>query len=169
MRVERTAPGATAAAPHRGAATPGFESALVEAQAPVADGGPAGVEPGTGTGLAAGMDADPALGGLLLAQAASGLASIGTTSHTLGGLDEDEVLDRQARRHGKAMLEALAGLQMAVLGGDAGSGRARLVELSKAPPEAADPVLRLILREINIRAAVELARPEGIGGTSRAA
>jgi hypothetical protein len=70
------------------------------------------------------------------------------------------VADRQARRHARAMLQALAALQLAVLGGTAAEARARLAELAAQPAEATDPLLRLILREIGARAAVELARGE---------
>jgi hypothetical protein len=58
------------------------------------------------------------------------------------------------------MLQALAALQLAVLGGTAAEARARLAELAAQPAEATDPLLRLILREIGARAAVELARGE---------
>jgi hypothetical protein len=73
-----------------------------------------------------------------------------------------EAADSRARRHGKAMLQALAALQLAVLGGSEGAARAKLAELAGQAPQADDPVLRLIMREIGVRAAVELAR----GGTS---
>jgi hypothetical protein len=68
--------------------------------------------------------------------------------------------DRQARRHARAMLQALAALQRAVLGGAPGEARAQLAALADQPAQADDPVLRLILREIGARAAVELARGE---------
>ena len=71
--------------------------------------------------------------------------------------------DREARRHGRALLQALAGLQRAALQGDGDQARAALATLAETArdePEADDPVLRLILREIAVRAAVELARAE---------
>jgi hypothetical protein len=71
--------------------------------------------------------------------------------------------DREARRHGRAMLQALGAVQLAVLGADPGRARNALASLAATSQEARsgdDPVLRLILREIAIRAAVELARNE---------
>jgi hypothetical protein len=69
--------------------------------------------------------------------------------------------DRDARRHGRAMLQALADVQRALLGGDDGRAQAALTALASIAEEgreADDPVLRLIVREIGVRAAVELAR-----------
>jgi hypothetical protein len=71
-----------------------------------------------------------------------------------------DTADRHARRHAKAMLQALAALQLAVLDGEEAEARAQLAALASLPAEADDPVLRLILREISARAAVELARGE---------
>ena len=74
--------------------------------------------------------------------------------------------DREARRHGRALLQALAGLQRAALAGEDGQAQAALATLANTvrdPHEADDPVLRLILREIAVRAAVELARAEPAG------
>jgi len=87
-------------------------------------------------------------------------ASLATAAPALVEAEVPAVRDRAARRHGRAMLEALAGLQLALLDGEIGDARASLASLAAAPPQAEDPVLRLILREISIRAAVELARPE---------
>lgn len=70
--------------------------------------------------------------------------------------------DRKARRHGRAMLRALGALQVCALGGGGADIRATdtaaLAQLAAGVPEADDPILRLILREIGVRAAVELAR-----------
>ena len=75
--------------------------------------------------------------------------------------------DREARRHGRKLLDALAGLQRAALEGDDEHAQAALTAALATltttvddPHEADDPVLRLILREIAVRAAVELARAE---------
>jgi hypothetical protein len=65
--------------------------------------------------------------------------------------------DRKARRHGRAMLRALGALQVSLLDGTATEAQA-LAQLAAGAPEADDPILRLILREIGVRAAVELAR-----------
>ncbi len=81
--------------------------------------------------------------------------------------------DRTARRHGRAMLHALGALQLALLappfpgpGSDRGeptaeredNARAHLADLARRMPSAEDAVLSLILREIGVRAAIELAR-----------
>jgi hypothetical protein len=68
--------------------------------------------------------------------------------------------DKEARRHGRALLQALAAMQVALLGPDQDGGEAevQLAQLAASAPQADDPVLRLILREIGVRAAVELAR-----------
>jgi hypothetical protein len=72
--------------------------------------------------------------------------------------ERDGAVDQQARRHARAMLQALAALQLAVLDGQDGAARAALAGLASQAAQAEDPVLRLILREIGVRAAVELAR-----------
>jgi hypothetical protein len=69
-----------------------------------------------------------------------------------------EAVDQQARRHGRAMLQAMAALQTAMLGGGEAQARAHLARLAAQTTPADDPILRLILREIGLRAAVELAR-----------
>lgn len=71
--------------------------------------------------------------------------------------------DRQARRHGQAMLEELAMLQCNMLGGTVESGPSaaalvRLAALAEAVPEAADPRLSALIGAIVLRARVELAR-----------
>jgi hypothetical protein len=69
--------------------------------------------------------------------------------------------DRRARRHGRAMLQALGAVQLAMLGGDGQQARGALAKLASTAEDvipADDPVLRLVLREIEVRAAVELAR-----------
>ena len=67
-------------------------------------------------------------------------------------------IDRQARRHGRAMLQALGAVQLSMLDGGGDAARAQLAAAAAQAPAAHDPVLRLILREISLRAAVELAR-----------
>jgi hypothetical protein len=66
--------------------------------------------------------------------------------------------DRLARRHGRAMLRALGALQLAMLGAEGDGAGRQLAALAADMPAADDPVLRLILREIGVRAAVALAR-----------
>ena len=70
------------------------------------------------------------------------------------------VRDRQARRHGQALLAALARLQHDLLraGADAAGSLHELAELAGRVPEAADPGLQAVLLAIATRARVELAR-----------
>ena len=104
----------------------------------------------------------------LLAQEAEAAALVAPVEETVLAPRLGEVAnDRAARRHGRAMLNALGALQLAVL--DDGTptspaerqedALAHLADLARRMPQADDPVLRLILREIGVRAAVELARP----------
>ena len=67
--------------------------------------------------------------------------------------------DRRARKHGRAMLDALGRLQLALLGGEPDSGTLQtLAALLEQAPEAADPALRDMLGAIVLRAEVEIAR-----------
>jgi hypothetical protein len=127
----------------------------------------------TGGDIAGGPDADgfarlldgsaaeeAGAGGAASAVAASGGAA---PAARLDGLMTYEsafervAADRKARRHGRAMLRALGALQVSLLDG-AGTEAQALAQLAACLPEADDPILRLILREIGVRAAVELAR-----------
>ena len=91
----------------------------------------------------------------------------------LGGMlalqeeDSAEIRDRRARRHGHAMLEELARLQRALLGGpeqgaeeggDQGGALRRLEGLTRMVPDAADPALRGLIQSVALRAQIELAR-----------
>ena len=67
--------------------------------------------------------------------------------------------DSQAAGHGRALLGALAGLQLAAVSGGGGAQvRQTLADLARALPQAADPRLDEVLRAIAQRAAIELAR-----------
>jgi hypothetical protein len=67
--------------------------------------------------------------------------------------------DREARRHGHDLLDALAALQRAALtGGDGAAALERLADLAAAVPAAADGRLAAIVSAIVVRAKVELAR-----------
>jgi hypothetical protein len=66
--------------------------------------------------------------------------------------------DREARRHGDAMLGALASLQAALLTGTEAAARDSLAALAATRPQAADPGLEQTLQAIAVRAAVELAK-----------
>ena len=88
------------------------------------------------------------------ASAASAAAALGAF---LG--EDGDVRDRQARRHGKALLAALTELQLALLGNAAQPDTLqRLSELSEACPDAATPALQSVLHAISLRAKIELAR-----------
>jgi hypothetical protein len=65
--------------------------------------------------------------------------------------------DRDARRHGAAVIDELAELQRALLGG-AGPDLGRLTGLAERPVAATDPGLASVLRSIQLRAGIELAR-----------
>lgn len=71
--------------------------------------------------------------------------------------------DRDARRHGNAMLALLTELQHAVLGGPSESGAVlqRLSALAEASPRATTPALQSVIAAIGLRARVELARCRG--------
>ena len=68
--------------------------------------------------------------------------------------------DRRARRHTEAMLDTLAELQRAMLGGEkAGGGTlGRLAALTHDIPQAADAGLRAIVGAVALRVHVEMAR-----------
>jgi hypothetical protein len=99
------------------------------------------------------------------AEAAPGanLSSVAWLQSNVADMFTRSAQDREARRHGRALLQALAGLQRAALEGDGEHTHAALTALARTVEdhhEADDPVLCLILREIAVRAAVELARAE---------
>lgn len=113
-------------------ASPGFRLAAED---------PAGSR-ATGTGATRGLDAL-----LALQEAGASVAA------------DPGVRDREARRHGRALLEELAELQKSLLSGaDEGASLERLAALLGRMPAAADPALASILRSVGLRARVELAR-----------
>ncbi len=65
--------------------------------------------------------------------------------------------DREARRHGEAMLDELSELHHALLGAE-GPDLGRLARLVEHPVTAADPGLAGVLRAVRLRAGIELAR-----------
>ncbi len=84
-----------------------------------------------------------------------------TDSPSLLSLQEtetDTVQDRNARRHSRAMLDSLAALQRALLGGQGGDALESLARLVRAAPPPTDPALAAVQRAVLVRAAVELAR-----------
>ena len=132
MRIERVGQRVVAGRTARAAKNEGFGALL---DAPAADGNEAAreaAEAAPATALTGLMDYDTALDAVKA--------------------------DRQARSHGKAMLQALGSLQVGLLGWEEDDARRTLADLAAHMPEADDPVLKLILREIGVRAAVVLAR-----------
>ncbi len=93
------------------------------------------------------------------AEAASGAAPV-----TMPGLlalqeaGQDAGRDRDARRHGEAMLTSLADLQRALLGGADRGALQSLADLARRAPPAADPRLAGVQRALLLRVEVELAR-----------
>ncbi len=71
--------------------------------------------------------------------------------------------DREAQRHGEAMLDELGGLQRALLG-DGEAGTKELARLAGQTLTAADPGLAGVVRAIQLRAGIELARRGGSVG-----
>ena len=70
----------------------------------------------------------------------------------------ETVADREARRHGRDMLAALADLQRALLRGDDAATLQRLVDLVASVPSATDPRLAAMVSAIGLRVRVELAK-----------
>jgi hypothetical protein len=67
--------------------------------------------------------------------------------------------DRRARRHTEAMLDSLAELQRALLGGGPEADTlGRLAALSRDIPQAADAGLRAVVAAVALRIHVEMAR-----------
>jgi hypothetical protein len=136
----------------------GFPTAPSEATAPRDDGGFAALLAGNGA-----VAAGPAVG----AAPSATLSGVAWLQAGVADALAREARDKEARRHGRAMLQALGKVQLAVLGGDDGQARCALAALActaGSKHEADDPVLQLILREIAVRAAVELARDEATKG-----
>jgi hypothetical protein len=96
----------------------------------------------------------------------SAAPSIGTAAEVALGsmlaLQEtgvEAVGDREARRHGQAILAELAALQRDLLsGGPTPDQLRRLADLATTVPDATDPRLRGLLAAVVLRARVELAR-----------
>ncbi len=113
--------------------------------------------PRTGSGFAVPTD-QPA--------ATRGPVSAGAVLHSsmlaLQEAETETVRDREARRHGQAMLRGLAALQRALLrhGGAPEATLTELAALADAVPEATSPPLAALVRSITLRARIELARLE---------
>jgi Class II flagellar assembly regulator len=90
----------------------------------------------------------------------SSVAALGLGSMlALQGIDETEERNRGARKRGTAMLAALKDLQRALLGNEDPSMPLRtLSELAASESPAEDPGLIAILRAIDLRSRIEIAR-----------
>jgi hypothetical protein len=67
--------------------------------------------------------------------------------------------EREARRHGRAVLDMLTALQRSLLAGPPDPATLRqLAALAAEIPPAADPELRACLAQVRLRARVELVR-----------
>jgi hypothetical protein len=71
----------------------------------------------------------------------------------------DPAENQKAAEHASALLQAMSGLQRAMLAPVQDDARQSLLELAGAMPGAPDPGLDKVLQEIAQRAAVELAKP----------
>ncbi|WP_158639032.1 flagellar assembly protein FliX [Elioraea rosea] len=84
-------------------------------------------------------------------------ASLIALQETIAGGERD----REARQRAESMLDELAGLQRAMLGGRISPERlAALAQLADEPGVAADPRLADVVAAVSLRAKVELARLE---------
>jgi hypothetical protein len=125
--------------------------------------------PAAATNAAANAAAAP---GAPVAAAASPLSGVALLEAGIADALVRDARDKEARRHGRAMLQALGAVQLALLDGDGVQARSALAALATTagdPRAAEDPVLRLIMREIAVRAAVELARSDAPVGAEGAA
>jgi hypothetical protein len=98
-------------------------------------------------------------------QAATGPAAAATAAAALDGLlqfqevEDAPARDRQARRHGQALLRELGELQRLLLeDGPIDESLGRLAALVETWPEAADPALAGVVGAVALRARIELAR-----------
>lgn len=97
----------------------------------------------------------------------SSVGAIGTLTGLLGAqeVDENEVRKRKAIKRGRLTLDALANLRDALLMGEL--PHSTLTQLEKLVEQerdhTTDPILMQILDEIELRAAVELAKLEMSG------
>src|SRR4051794_424487 len=94
------------------------------------------------------------------AQAEAAEASSGTVAVSMPSLlamqeaESAALQDRDAKRHGTAVLDELAGLQRALLGPD-GPDLDRLAQLADRPAHVSDPALGGVLSAIQLRARIE--------------
>ncbi|MEQ7155891.1 flagellar assembly protein FliX [Brevundimonas aurifodinae] len=105
-----------------------------------------------------------ATGGTAPAQSAAPASGVSDVSSlmALQGVESATERRRRAIRRGGGLLDRLEELKLALLSGE--TGEASLERLSRSlreeRPEDADPVLTGVLEQIDLRAAVELAKAE---------
>lgn len=107
-------------------------------------------------------------GGPALAEAARTASVSGAMMLALQEQTTAETGDREARRHGRQLLDALADLQRALLSNGTGDALRRLAALADLPLPAADPALARMIVAIRLRARVEAARAEAAAPRGRA-
>jgi hypothetical protein len=116
------------------------------------------------SGAAFRLPAEPAgaSGTAAAALPARGLDALLALQETAASTGDPATRDREARRHGRDLLEELAALQRALLSGAAGDAGdpalGRLGALLQSMPAATDPGLAAVLRAVSLRARLELAR-----------
>jgi hypothetical protein len=120
--------------------------------APVGAGGGRAAAAGSGFNVPAASG-----GGVAAAAMASDVGLAGLLA--LQSEECEPAADREARRHGRDMLDELGRLHRALLGDAADfEGLRRLAELAAGIPQADDQRLGAVLAEITLRVRVELAR-----------
>lgn len=116
---------------------------------------------------AAGGFALPAAGGTAGASATSAASSISGVADVsalmaLQGVETATERRRRAIRRGGGLLDRLEDLKLALLSGDAGEGTLDRLKrtLGEERPTDDDPALNGLLQQIDLRAAVELAKAD---------
>lgn len=98
------------------------------------------------------------------AAAAAGVAGVAGVSAlmALQGVEDATERRRRAIRRGGGLLDRLDELKLALLGGEAGEGALERLgrSLREERPIDADPALNSLLAQIDLRAAVELAKAD---------
>jgi hypothetical protein len=95
------------------------------------------------------------------ASSVSGVAGM-TALMALQGVEDATERRRRAVRRGSGLLDRLDELKMALLAGEPGSGALERLSrsLREERPDDADPGLKAVLDQIDLRAAVELAKAD---------
>ena len=122
-------------------------------------GPPAGSGPGPRRAASPGFAVAPPASGPVAGPAAASPAVALDGMLALQQAEGETVRDREARRHGQGLLDALARLQRSLLAeGSADAELAALATLLDTMPAASAPALAAALGAVALRARVELAR-----------